>query len=490
MTAAPVEIPLDVRNLSVTYPSGLRALDGVDLRIEHGQRVGLVGRSGSGKTTLVRAVLGLLPPGSAVTGKVLVGGRDVFALGERERRALRGRSVGYVPQDPFAAYDPLRTVRHHVHEAWTAHRDRPPADACARLEDLGIAEHRTVQHPHRWSGGMLQRATLVAATAHAPALVLADEPTSALDEELADDVLAEIVRASGAVLVISHDLALVGRHTDTVHVLDTGRLVEAGPAARLLTAPAEDGTRELVGAASPAPRMCTAVPGVPVAEVVEVSRTYRERRVTTTAVDDVSLTIGAGEIVGVVGRSGSGKSTLARLVGGMERPDSGQVRLGGRDAWGGPPRRPGYVMPVFQDPVSGLDRRWPLWRILAEPARGRRDTPTRRRSRERAAALLARVGLGGVDVDRTPGSLSVGQAQRVGIARALAAEPALLVADEPTASLDVIAATAITALLRAIADGGTAVLVVSHDRPRLRSYADRIVTMHDGRLHDPKPEVP
>jgi peptide/nickel transport system ATP-binding protein len=166
----------------------------------------------------------------------------------------------------------------------------------------------------------------------------------------------------------------------------------------------------------------------------------------------------------------------------MERPDAGQVRLGGHDAWTGPRRRPGYVMPVFQDPVSGLDRRWPLWRILAEPARGRGERPSRGDARARAAELLERVGLAGIGVDRRPGNLSVGQAQRVGIARALAAAPALLVADEPTASLDVIAATAITALLREIADAGTAVLVVSHDRPRLRAYADRIVTMTDGRL--------
>lgn len=474
--------PLDVRGLSVTYPNGLRALDGVDLRVEAGQRVGLVGRSGSGKTTLVRAVLGLLPPGATVTGQVLVDGRDVLGLGESELRSLRGRAVGYVPQDPFAAFDPLRTVRHHVLEAWTAHRDRPPVDACARLSGVGIAEQRAAQHPHRWSGGMLQRATLVAATAYAPALVLADEPTSALDTELADDVLEEIVRVCGAVLVISHDLALVARHTDAVHVLDAGQLVEAGPAAHLLTTPAEERTRALVAASAPAPRTRTAAPSVPVAEAVGVSRTYRDRQVTTAAVADVSLTIGAGEIVGVVGRSGSGKSTLARLVGGMERPDAGLVRLAGHDAWDGPAQRPGYVMPVFQDPVSGLDRRWPLWRILAEPARGRGARPSRREARDRAAELLDRVGLAGIGVDRRPGSLSVGQAQRVGIARALAADPALLVADEPTSSLDVIAATAITALLREIADAGTAVLVVSHDRPRLRAYADRIVTMIDGRL--------
>jgi peptide/nickel transport system ATP-binding protein len=193
-----------------------------------------------------------------------------------------------------------------------------------------------------------------------------------------------------------------------------------------------------------------------------------------TAVDGVDLDVAAGEVVGVIGRSGSGKSTLARLVGGMERPDAGTVHLHGN--------RPGFVMPVFQDPVASLDRRWPLWRTLAEPRRARGERHSRRRLRDLAAEALDRVGLAGVDVDRVPGTLSTGQAQRVAIARALLARPALLIADEPTASLDVAAATAIAALLRTIADDGAALLVVSHEEARLRSYADRVIRMRAGRL--------
>lgn len=483
-------IPLTVENLTVTYPNGHRALENVTLRVGIGERWGVVGQSGSGKTTLVRAILGLLPPGTHTVGSIRVDGREVLGASERALQELRGLHVGYVPQDPFAVYDPLRTVRHHVAEAWLAHGRTPPAGAVAdALTAVGIedAPRRIRNHPHQWSGGMLQRATLVTGTAHAPVLTLADEPTSALDAELADDVLTLLRRRCGAMLLISHDLALVARHTESVIVLADGRVVQRGPATTLLHAPAAEETRRLVAAAKPAPRPSTSTArsgtGSVVAEVRGVSRRYGRGPGAVTAVDDVSLTLTAGEVVGVIGRSGSGKSTLARIVGGMERPDTGTVMLNGRDAWSQRRTlRPGFVMPIFQDPVASLDRRWALWRTLTEPllARGERHSRTRRR--ELAREALARVGLTGIDVDRRPASLSVGQAQRVAIARALLARPALLIADEPTASLDVVAASEITALLRAVADDGTALLVVSHDQQRLASYADRIVTMTAGRL--------
>ena len=407
----------------------------------------------------------------------------------RTLRELRGLVVGYVPQDPFAACDPLRTVGHHVAEAWGAHRRRPPDGAVAASlggVDIPEARQRAGQHPHQWSGGMLQRATLVAATAHTPLLTLADEPTSALDAELADDVLHLIRRTCGALLLISHDLALIARHADTVLVLADGRSVEHGSATTLLCAPTHIETKTLVAASVVAPRGGPSAPsGRTVAEVRGVSRRYGN----VTAVDDVTLTVAAGEIVGIIGRSGSGKSPLARLLGGIERPDTGTVMLDGRDVWADPLRmRPGFVMPIFQDPVAGLDRRWALWRTLTEPLLARGERHSRRRRRELAAETLTGVGLDDIDVDRLPGSLSVGQAQRVAVARALVAHPVLLIADEPTASLDVASATMITALLREIADGGAALLVVSHDEARLASYADRVISMTAGRVTERRPD--
>lgn len=467
---------LRVRDLTVVYPNGHRALESISLTVPAGERWAVVGRSGSGKTTLVRAVLGLLPAGTRVTGSIEVAGREIVGRPERELRALRGRAVGYVPQDPFAACDPLRSVGHHVEEAWRAHRLPVPAGAVvAGLAEVDIADpaDRARRFPHQWSGGMLQRATVVAATAHEPALTLADEPTSALDAELADDVLHTVRRRSAALLLISHDLALVARHAEHVVVLADGREVDRGRCAELLGSPTVPETRTLVEAATPPPRRTpSAGTGDPVAEVQGVTRRYGA----VVAVDDVSLALRPGEIVGVVGRSGSGKSTLARLVAGLEPPDTGTVLLAGRPTTRRR-LRPGYVMPVFQDPVASLDRRWPLWRTLAEPVRARGDTL----GRDAAARALADVGLD-VDLDRRPGSLSVGQAQRVALARALLAEPALLVADEPTASLDVATTAAVTDLLRHLADLGTALLVVSHDRARLAGYADRVLTMDAGRL--------
>ncbi|BBG02479.1 MULTISPECIES: ABC transporter ATP-binding protein [Pseudonocardia] len=468
---------LSVRGLSVVYPGGHLALHDVDLEIPPGGRWAVVGRSGSGKTTLVRTILGLLPAGAVATGSVRVDGQEILGRPESQLRGLRGRAIGYVPQDPFAACDPLRTVGHHVDSAWRVHRMAPPSGRV--VDDLGgvgidDAARCAARHPHTWSGGMLQRATIVAGTAHSPPLTLADEPTSALDAELADEVLGLVRRCSGALLLVSHDLSLVARHAGHVLVLDGGRVAERGPAARLLSAPSAPATVELVGAGAPSARRPVREEpgGTVVVRGTDLVRSYGP----VTAVDGVSVTVRAGEVLGVVGRSGSGKSTLARLLAGMERPDSGSVELPGAG--------PGHVMPVFQDPVASLDRRWPLWRTLTEPLRARGERPGRAAARAVAAEMLERVGLAGIDPDRRPATLSVGQAQRVAIARALAARPALLVADEPTASLDVATADAITALLRSLAGSGTAIVVVSHDRDRLAGYADRMLVMRDGRAEE------
>ncbi|SFP00256.1 peptide/nickel transport system ATP-binding protein [Amycolatopsis arida] len=480
---------LDVRGLSVRYATGTLALSDVDLRVEPGECVALVGESGCGKTTLARAVLGLLPARAAATGAVRVAGRGVLGAPAARLRELRGRLVGYVGQDPFAACDPLRTVGHHVAEAWRAHGlAPPPGEVVRRLAALDVPEPavRGAEHPHRWSGGMLQRATVAAATVHGPPLTVADEPTSALDADLARAALRGLRRASDALLLISHDLDLVAEHADRVVVLAGGRVVEWGPTGAVLAAPAHEATRRLVDAAAPVPLPATAVTrstrstrsGPPVVAARGVRRHYGPVR----AVDGVTVEIGAAEVLGVVGPSGAGKSTLLRLLGGIERPDAGTVEFAGVPAW--PPGRrrpvlprPGYVMPVFQDPRGSLDRRWPLWRSITEPlvlAHGRMPAPARRR---RARTELARVGLGGVDVTLLPGQLSVGQAQRVAIVRALIARPALIVADEPTASLDPTTARDVAALLREAAGSGAALAVVSHDVARLSSYVDTVLAL-------------
>ena len=480
--------PLTIEQLSVTYGNGFRALSDVSLVVEHGERLAVVGASGSGKTTLVRAIMGLLPASAAVTGRIVVEDHDLATITPRQRRQLNGKSIGYVSQDPFAAFDPLRRVRHHVREAWTAHGDDVPAeDIDGGLVGIGIPDpgRRSRQWPHQWSGGMLQRATTLAATVHDPALTLADEPTSALDADLADDALALLRSTCSALLVVTHDLALAGRHTDRIVVFHEGRIVEQGPVSAILSDPAHTVTRALIRAAAPEPhRRRAGGAGAVVVRVEGITKTYAGRAGGVAAVQPTSLELRSGEVVGVVGASGSGKSTLLRLLSGIERPDTGEIVMGGRPLWGSGPTptlpRKGFAMPVFQDPVGSLDERWPLWRSITEPLVVTGSRLSRRERRERATTALASVGMSDVDVERLPGSLSVGQCQRVAVLRGLIACPALLAADEPTASLDVGAASVVTNMLRAAADAGAAVLVVSHDEARVRSYADRILSVRDG----------
>ncbi|WP_052850573.1 ABC transporter ATP-binding protein [Streptomyces avicenniae] len=469
---------LDVRGLGVERPGGVRPLRSVELRVRAGECVVVVGSSGSGKTTLLRALLGLLPRSARVTGSALVGGTEVVGAQERTLRRLRGGTVGYVGQDPFASFDPLRSVGHHVAEAWRARGGAPPDGAAvARLAALGIADAavRARHRPHAWSGGMLQRASIAAAGAHGPLLTLADEPTSALDAELADDVLAALRRDSGALLMVSHDLRLARTVADRIAVLHEGRIVEDGPAADVLGRPAHPATVALVEAL-PRPRAAarrTPPGGPPVLSARGLTRRYPGAGTVLAGLD---LDVRAGEFVALTGPSGVGKSTALRLLAGVERPDAGELRHAGGPVWRDGRRwspRGGWVMPVHQDPRAGLDPRWPVWRTLAEPGGPRR----RADALAAARAALDAAGLTGVDPRARPGELSTGQCQRVAILRALAARPALIVADEPTSALDTVTAAAVLRLLRAAADAGAALLVVSHDTALMSRAADRVVRL-------------
>src|SRR5690606_30594944 len=208
---------------------GFPALRGVRLQIAPGECVAVVGPSGSGKSTLARAILGLLPAGATITGHIDFAGADLAALDEAAMRPLRGRRIGYVAQDPYQACNPLRPVHDHVADAWRVHGLAPPGAMVAqRLADAGIAGAETAmwQYPHQWSGGMLQRASIGAATAHAPSLLIADEPTSALDADRADAILVMLKARGSAILLISHDLDLVLRHADRIALCDAGAIVE------------------------------------------------------------------------------------------------------------------------------------------------------------------------------------------------------------------------------------------------------------------------
>jgi oligopeptide/dipeptide ABC transporter ATP-binding protein len=253
---------LRIDALTVTYAGGARAVRGISLAVEPGQCLALVGESGCGKSSVAKAVLGLLPRTTQLSGSITIDGQEIVAAPETSLRQLRGLRVGLVAQDPMRSFDPLLAVGTSVAEAWRVHRQRPPRDAVEEaLTTLGIpqARARARKRPHEWSGGMLQRAAIAAAGAHTPPLIVADEPTSALDADRADSVL-EALRATGAgILLISHDLELVGRHSDSVSVMYAGRLVENGPAERVLAAPRHPYTAALL-AATPRPGAGLPVP--------------------------------------------------------------------------------------------------------------------------------------------------------------------------------------------------------------------------------------
>lgn len=485
-------------NVTITYPNGFCAARDVRLRVEAGECLALVGESGSGKTTLARAALGLLPKGARIAGSIRVGGTEIIGACEAELRSLRGRVVGFVAQDPFAACDPLSQVKTHVAEAWRAHGMRPPEGAITnKLQSLGIvnAAHVARSFPHQWSGGMLQRAVIAAASAHEPKLIIADEPTSALDSMRADETLRSLRHTKAAILLISHDFNHVATHADRIAVLRAGRLVETSDTQTVLRQPQHPYTVELLNAFSPAHTITPAsfAEGALVIEADNLSRIYGHGDAAVRAVRAASLRVSSGEVVGIHGASGCGKSTLLRLLATIESPTSGTIKLGGELATqGGSTRlltartRSGYVMPIFQDPVGSLDRRWAIWRTVTEPltASHHKIRLSRSARREKAREQLAQVGLAKVDLDARPDELSVGQCQRVAIARALVAQPSLIIADEPTSALDTSVAATILRLLADAARKNTAIVIVSHDRQILRAICHRVVEMKDGVLNN------
>ncbi len=557
---------LQYDQVHVQYANGTHAVRGVSFSLYPGECLALVGESGCGKTTMARAALGLLPPSAQIEGSIRLGDTEIVGASAETIRRLRGLVAGLVAQNPFEACNPLDPVADHVAEAWHAHDQTPPRGLIGTaLGQLGIAGalHQMRRYPHQWSGGMLQRATIAAAAAHQPLVMIADEPTSALDADRADATLAALRETGAAVLLVSHDIGVVARHADRVAVCYAGRIVEIGPCVEVLTQPRHPYTRGLL-AATPhasaglpiplagtppklnepiagcafAPRCAFAVPtcrtddpplvdgvacpvlnaaGEPkalhrgdeilemqpfppfwrkraaavVVEARKVAKRYDRGARAVAAVQTASLAVQHGEIVGISGPSGCGKSTLLRLLATIEIPSAGEVWLDGALASrGGTPHllnplaRTGFVMPIFQDPLGSLDARWPIWQSITEPLtaphRARRLSIPQRRVIARE--WLESVGLDHIDLDARPHELSVGQCQRAAIARALTAEPRLIIADEPTSALDASVAAAILHLLATTAHNGTAMVVVSHDRPLLTVLCDRVLTMDDGVL--------
>jgi peptide/nickel transport system ATP-binding protein len=530
------DLLIDIKGLSIGFAGangGAPIVRDFDLTVRRGECVALVGESGSGKSITARSLLNLSGDGAEVRAdRFLIKGRDALTFREADWRRLRGTVTGLVMQDALVSLDPLRTIGQEVGEVLSAHRTLRGAHSIAArvgsvLRKVGIPdpERRAAQYAHQLSGGLRQRALIASAIAADPDLIIADEPTTSLDVTVQAQVLAvlaERVRDGAGLLLISHDLAVVAGIADRVIVMRDGRIVDGGPTADVLRRPRHAYTRQLLavipsaqsrghllasarfdvvggdsghGTASiirdrlPARRSSD---DAVVLQVDNISKRYALRQTVghappPAALDRVSFDVKAGEVVGIVGESGSGKSTCAKIVLGLLTPDEGEVRLLGQ-RWSGvteSARRAlrARLQYIPQDALGSFDPRYRVADVIGEnlggPARTRRD---------RTVALLEQVGLNAGHLGRYPRSLSGGQRQRVSIARALAAEPDIIVCDEPVSALDVsIQAQVLDLLSELQARLGTALLFISHDLGVVQHIADRVLVFHRGRIVESGP---
>ena len=486
---------VDVTGLRVDF-GALRAVDGLSFRLEEGAALALVGESGSGKSTVASALLGLhRGTGARVEGSVDVAGTDVQRASDEELRRLCGGRAAMVFQDPLSSLDPYYAIGDQIAEVYRVHarvsRRAARARAVEVLDRVGIpdAARRSRSRPHEFSGGMRQRALIAMALACEPRLLIADEPTTALDVTVQAqvlDLLHTLREETGmGLLLVTHDVGVAAESVDEVLVMRHGRAVEHGPVADVLGAPAEPYTRELLAAVPrlDAPRKASTDADQVILEATGLRREFGRGKGAVTAVDDVSLTLRRGETLGIVGESGSGKTTLGRMLVGLLEPTAGSLAFEGRPHTGVNPA----VQMVFQDPVASLNPRRSVGESIADPLRARGERQERR-IRERVGELLERVGLEAVHYDRYPHEFSGGQRQRVGIARALAADPRVIVCDEPVSALDVTTQAHVVALLGELRrELGLALVFVAHDLAVVRQVSDQVAVMRRGRIVEEGP---
>lgn len=499
---------LSIRELSVALPSGgdrVFAVQEVSLEVPAGQTVCVVGESGSGKSVMANAVMRLLPRALRVTGgQISLAGEDLLALDAEPLRRLRGSRMGMIFQEPMTALNPVVTVGDQIDEVLLVHGER---DAKVRerrvlelMREMSLPEPEILRHryPFQLSGGQRQRVVIAIAMALEPQLLIADEPTTALDVTTQAQILALIKRLQTThgigVLFITHDFGVVADIADRVVVMQQGRVVENGTAGEVLRHPEHAYTRRLIAAV---PRLRDAADEVtaalaPLLQIDRVSKSYRARglglfggRGRTQALDHVSLHVGAGETVGLIGESGSGKTTLGQCVMRLLDVDGGRIVFNGQPVEalrGGALKalRPQIQM-IFQDPFASLNPRHRVGRIVTENAILCGVAPTEAQNRMRE--VLAMVGLDSSAVNRFPHEFSGGQRQRIGIARALVMQPRLIVADEAVSALDVSVQQQVLALLREVRERlGLAMLFITHDLRVASQICDRIAVMHKGRI--------
>jgi peptide/nickel transport system ATP-binding protein len=530
-----------IENLRVAYPPQRHggaaredhpaswAVDGVSLTLQPGERLGLVGESGCGKSTLGRAAMRLLPSSTQIEGRVTFAGQSVFDFSPEQLRRFRGEAVALIFQDPMTRLDPLMTIGEHCVETLRAHQPQSKQaakeKAIATLEAVKIPSSRWAQYPHEFSGGMRQRVAIALALLLNPKLIVADEPTTSLDVTVSAQILQELTRLCAerqmGLLLISHDLAMVGEYCDRIAVMNRGKVVELGVAQSVLTQPQHEYSRLLLQAAlhiqagagtqgikvvefdhggmeqtaSPPPASLS-----PLLQIQNLQQHYtleqnfisrlfsQAQERTIRAVDGVTLDLYPGEILGLVGESGCGKSTLSRAILQLIRPTAGKVEFLGQDltrfSSQALRQQRRQMQMVFQDPHACLN---PLMRVgesIADPLLIHRlaDSGT---AKAQAEQMLERVGLTPAleFYYRYPKDLSGGQQQRVAIARALITRPKLLICDEPVSMLDAsVQAQVLDLMLELKREFDLTYLFITHDLWVARFLCDRIAVMNAGKI--------
>ncbi|GAA3112475.1 peptide/nickel transport system ATP-binding protein [Kribbella aluminosa] len=500
-----------------------RVLDEVSVTVAAGTVVAVVGESGSGKSTLGRVVTGTLAEnGRIADGQVTLGGRTLTGLSERQYRNVRGKEIGYIPQDALLGLNPLMPVGVQAGEPLRAHGLASKADRRERVIDLfakvGLRnpERLYSRYPHELSGGMCQRVLIAAAMSTGPRLLIADEPTTALDvtvQKTILDLLSSLVEIDDlAILLVTHDLGVAGERADEIAVLKDGRLVRSGRTAEVIADPGDDYTERLlrasslgfsgVRAANSRLEYSRTVPADSpvVVEAKGITKAFGE----VTAVADATFQVRKGTTLGIVGESGSGKTTLVRMLAGLTPADAGAVEIDGRPVvhhrrGAGLAELYRKVQLVYQDPFASLNPRATVRAILDEPLSGHKTGTTAGRSSgsgrsghraDRIAELLEVTGLPASVADRYTAELSGGQRQRVAIARALAPRPEVLILDEPVSALDVTVQRQILDLLGSLQrELALTYLFISHDLGVIAEVSDEIVVLQQGRIVEHGPAL-
>ncbi|WP_425405525.1 ABC transporter ATP-binding protein [Hwanghaeella sp.] len=497
---------LSIENLTIDLPQGAdrkHAVRDCSYTVNKGEILCIVGESGSGKSMSVNALMGLLPEGVSVSaGQANFGGQDILRMSESDRRSLRGARIAMIFQEPMTALNPLMRIGDQIIEVFDAHKRHTRSQRQARVLELvrevGLPDPEKIirAYPFQLSGGQRQRAMIAMALALEPELLIADEPTTALDVTTQAQILELILNLREthgmAVLFITHDFGVVSEIADNVIVMRHGEIVEHDTAVTVLSAPRHEYTKQLLAAipSNHVPKT-EAVESPHVLEVKSLTKVYktgggfmrpvREVR----AIDDVSLTIAKGEVLGLVGESGSGKSTLGRAVVRLVTPDTGQILVSGVDMASLKDEDLRHarhkVQMVFQDPYASLNPRHRILRALIDGpiAKGVPKEEAQKRARE----LMQIVGLDADAVERFPHEFSGGQRQRIGIARALAMDPELIIADEAVSALDVSIQAQVLDLLRDLRKQfGLSILFITHDLRVAAQLCDRIAVMQKGKL--------